>query len=106
MKLPKTRRTFCPFCKQHQEHKVIQARSKTLGSAHPMSYGSKARAKLRGKNRGAGNQGRYSKPAASKWRLGGRKTSKNVDLRFECQKCKKQHIAGFAWRARKVEFKQ
>jgi large subunit ribosomal protein L44e len=105
MKLPKTRRTYCPYCRSHQDHRVIQAKSKTLGSAHPMSYGSKARAKLRGR-RGAGNQGRYSKPPISKWRLAGRKTSKNVDLRYECQKCKKQHIAGYSWRARKVEFKQ
>ncbi|MEK6822718.1 MAG: 50S ribosomal protein L44e [Nanoarchaeota archaeon] len=105
MKLPKTRNTYCPTCKKHSEHRVLQAKRKTPNSAHPMSYGGKMRAKLRGR-RGAGNQGRYSKPPVSKWTMAGRKTSKKVDLRFECVKCKKQHIAGNSWRAKKVEFKQ
>jgi ribosomal protein L44E len=70
-----------------------------------MSYGGKLRAKLRGRM-GSGNLGRYSKPPVSKWSMAGRKTSKKVDLRFECSKCKKQHIAGKSWRAKKVEFKQ
>jgi large subunit ribosomal protein L44e len=105
MKLPKTRRTYCPFCKKHQEHKVQQAKRRTMGTAHPMGYGLKARAKLRGQ-RGTGNLGRYSKPPITKWRMAGRKQSKKVDLRFECTKCGKSHIAGKSWRAKKVEFKQ
>ncbi len=107
MKLPKTRRTYCPKCRKHTEHKVHQAKKRTLGTAHPMSYGNKnIRAKQRGAARGYGNLGRYSKPPASKFRMGGRKQSKKVDLRYECTKCGKMHIAGKSWRAKRVEFKQ
>ena len=105
MKLPKTRNTYCPFCKKHTEHRVLQAKRKTMGTAHPMGYGTKLRARRRGR-RGPGNLGRYSKPPITKWTMANRKTSKKVDLRFECVKCKKQHIAGDSWRAKKVEFKQ
>ncbi|HLC32461.1 MAG TPA: 50S ribosomal protein L44e [Candidatus Nanoarchaeia archaeon] len=106
MKLPKTRKTYCPTCKTHTEHKIIEGKKKTRGSAHPLSFGSKKRIKHRGKL-GIGNHGKYSKPAITKWRMAGRKTSKKVDLRFECSKCKKMHmIAGGGFRARKIEFKQ
>jgi len=57
-----------------------------------MTYGSKLRARRRGKARGAGNRGRYSKPAVTKFKMTGKKTSKKVDLRFECRECKKQHM--------------
>ena len=100
--LPKTRNTYCPKCKKHTEHKVEQNRSKTLGSAHPNSWGARAQARHKATY---GNHGRYSRPPVGKWRLAGRKTSKKVDLRFECKVCKKTHIAGSSWRARKVEFK-
>lgn len=55
---------------------------------------------------GVGNHGKYSKPAITKWRMAGRKTSKKTDLRFECQTCKKMHaMSNGGFRARKVEFK-
>jgi len=104
MKIPKTKRVHCPKCNKHTEHKVTQAKKKTPNSAHPMSYGSKKRAKKRGRM-GTGSMGRYSKPALTKWRMTGRKQSKKIDLRFQCSSCKKMHKAGSPWRAKKVEFK-
>lgn len=105
MKLPKTRKKYCPTCKKHNEHKIVEGKKKTRGSAHPLSRGSKKRIKSRG-NMGIGNMGKYSKPAITKWRMAGRKTSKKVDLRFQCTACKKMHVlAGGGFRARKVEFK-
>jgi len=106
MKLPKTRKKYCPTCKKHTEHKIIEGKKKTRGSAHPLSWGSKVRIKGRG-HLGVGNHGKYSKPAITKWRMAGRKTSKKTDLRFQCGVCKKMHAAaGGGFRARKVEFKQ
>lgn len=104
MKIPKTKRIHCPKCKKHTEHKVSEAKKKTIGAKHPQSYGSKKRAKKRGAI-GAGSKGRYSKPALSKWKMTGKKQSKKVDLRYTCTVCKKAHTAGKAWRARRVEFK-
>ncbi len=104
MKLPKTRKKYCPTCKKHTEHKIIEGKKKGRNATHPMSYGSKKRLKHRGKL-GVGNHGKYSKPPINKWRMAGRKTSKKTDLRFECGVCKKMHgQRGGGTRARKVEF--
>tara|TARA_Y100000031_G_scaffold103357_1_gene113358 strand:- start:2202 stop:2447 length:246 start_codon:yes stop_codon:yes gene_type:complete len=70
-----------------------------------MTYGSKVRAKRRGLARGIGNRGRYSKPAITKFKMTGKKMSKKVDLRYECSKCKKQHMKSKGFRAKKIEFK-
>jgi|TARA_B100001971_G_C18069768_1_gene472453 large subunit ribosomal protein L44e len=102
MKIPKAKKRYCPYCKKHTEHKVALAKKKKPRS---MTYGSKVRAKRRGVARGAGNMGRYSKPAISKFKMTGKKTSKKVDLRFECKDCKKQHVQNKGFRSRRAEFK-
>ena len=102
MKLPKTLKRHCPYCKKHTEHKVSQAKR---GSPRSMTYGSKVRAKRRGSARGMGNRGRYSKPAISKFKMTGKKMSKKTDLRYECKECKKTHMQKKGFRAKKVEFK-
>ena len=105
MKLPKTVKRYCPFCKKHTEHKVSSAKRKTPGSVHPMGYGSKTRARLRGAARGHGNLGRYSKPAISKFKMTGKKVSKKTDLRYTCKECKKTHVQKKGFRAKRLEFK-
>ena len=105
MKLPKTVKRLCPYCKKHTEHKITNSKKKTMGSVHPMSYGSKKRARLRGAARGHGNLGRYSKPAISKWKMTGKKASKKTDLRYQCKECKKSHVQRKGVRAKRVEFK-
>ena len=105
MKLPKTTKRYCPYCKKHTEHKIILAKRGTPGSAHPMSYGSKIRARLRGRARGLGSMGRYSKPAVSKFKMAGKKQTKKTDLRYECKECKKQHVQKKGFRAKRIEFK-
>ena len=52
MKIPKTRNMYCRKCKKHTEHKVSEAKRKTMGSTHTQSYGSETRARKRGKKRG------------------------------------------------------
>ena len=101
MKVPKTVRRYCPYCKKHTEHKVAQTKKK---SASSLSYGSKVRAKKRGKARGKGNRGRYSKPAVTKFKLTGAKTTKKTDIRYSCKVCKKSHTQKKGIRSKKVEF--
>jgi large subunit ribosomal protein L44e len=101
MKIPKTIKRYCPYCKQHTEHKVTQNKKKAASS---LTYGSKVRARRRGKARGMGNLGRYSKPAVTQFKMTGKKTSKKTDLRYECKSCKKTHMQKKGLRAKRVEF--
>lgn len=104
MKIPKARNRYCPTCKKHTEHKVTNNKGKTPFSAHPLAAGNKnLRAKWRGRL-GFGNHGKYSKPALSKSKMFGKKTSKKTDFRFECGTCKKSHTQNMGIRSRKVEF--
>ena len=102
MKLLKVVKRYCPYCKTHQEHKVAQNKKKNASS---LTYGSKVRAKRRGKARGTGNLGRYSKPGVTNFKMTGKKVTKKTDLRFECTTCKKKHVQKKGIRAKKVELK-
>ncbi|MBW2991844.1 50S ribosomal protein L44e [Candidatus Woesearchaeota archaeon] len=101
MKLKKSVKRYCPYCKKHTEHKVGQSKKKNPSS---LTYGSKIRAKRRGSAKGYGNKGRYSKPAISKFKMTGKKTTKKTDLRYECKECKKTHMQRSGFRAKRVEF--
>jgi ribosomal protein L44E len=86
MKLPKTTKRYCPYCNEVTEQKIKQ-----VSSGHKkatLKRGSKIRAKLRGRNRGMGNHGKYSKPAASKFKRK-TKTTKKTNLMYTCSKCNK-----------------
>ncbi len=104
MKLPKTRNKNCPFCKKHTEHKISQAKKKTLGTAHTLTRGGQKRTKKRGRRSGTGNLGRYSRPAINKRKMSGKKLSKKTDLRYTCKECKKSHTQKKGKRAKKLEF--
>src|SRR3989344_9666670 len=99
MKMPKVVKRYCPHCKKHTEHKVSQNKKKQPSS---MSYGSKVRARLRGKARGKGNLGRYSKPAVTQFKMTGAKQTKKTDLRYECKGCKKIQSQTKSIRAKKM----
>ncbi|OIO61519.1 50S ribosomal protein L44e [Candidatus Woesearchaeota archaeon CG_4_10_14_0_2_um_filter_33_10] len=101
MKIPKTVKRYCPYCRKHTEHKVSQTKKKSPSS---LKKGSKYRARKRGLARGTGNLGRYSKPAISKFKMAGKKTSKKTDFRYQCSVCKKTHTQRQGIRAKKVEF--
>ncbi len=101
MKIPKVIQRFCPYCRKHTQHKVSQAKKKAPSS---LSYGSKYRARKRGRARGHGNLGRYSKPAVTKWKMTGKKATKKTDLRYECAVCKKSHVQRAGIRTKRVEF--
>ena len=101
MKKPKIIKRYCSHCKKHTEHKVAQNKKR---NASPLTYGSKYRARKRGQARGTGNQGRYSKPAITKFKQTGKKNTKKTDLRYECKECKKISMQRKGIRAKKVEF--
>ena len=101
MKIPKTTKRYCPYCRKHTEHKVTQTKRKNPSS---LKKGSKYRAKKRGLARGTGSMGRYSKPAISKFKMTGKKTTKKTDLRYLCTECKKIHTQRYGIRTKRVEF--
>lgn len=101
MKTPKMIKRHCPFCKNHQEHKVVQSKRRARNATRPLSVGSTHRVQARGERRGAGNLGKYSKPTKPK--MIGKKLTKKTDFRYECQKCHKQHAQSDGIRAKKVE---
>lgn len=101
MKIPKTVKRYCPYCRKHTEHKVSQTKKKSPSS---LKKGSKYRARKRGLARGTGNLGRYSKPAISKFKMAGKKTTKKTDFRYQCSVCKKTHTQAKGVRTKRVEF--
>ncbi len=102
MKFPKLVNRYCPYCKVHTQHNVSQNKKRAASS---LSYGSKVRARKRGRARGMGNLGRYSKPAVTQFKMTGKKSTKKTDFRYECSKCKKMSVQRKGIRAKKVEFK-
>jgi len=100
MKSPKVKKTYCPKCKKHTEHKVAQA--KTGGKRGSLKKGSIQRLEKRGGGRaGIGNKGKYSRPSGLGKRYG-RKASKKTSLVLTCKECKKSTISATK-RSKKLE---
>ena len=103
MKLPKTVQRACTKCACKTEHKVGLVKAKGRSATHPLSWGSTKRVKGRGLRRGAGNQGKYSKPAIAKFKRTGAKVSKKSAVKYTCSKCKRA-VQKVLARSKKVEF--
>lgn len=102
MKVPKIKVAYCKKCKKHTEHKVTE--NKTAGKRGSLMRGSIARSKARGLGRGFGNLGKWgSKPAVSKWKRAGSKTSKKIAIKLNCKECKSSSIQSLG-RLKKIEF--
>tara|TARA_Y100000310_G_scaffold211572_1_gene212319 strand:+ start:4453 stop:4764 length:312 start_codon:yes stop_codon:yes gene_type:complete len=100
MKIPKSKKAYCPSCNKHTEAKVFQA--KTTGKRGSLKRGSINRAKKRGLGRGYGNLGNYgSKGAMTAWKRYGAKNSKKISLKLTCPDCSKSTILTLK-RAKKV----
>jgi len=87
MKIPKTTKRYCPFCKQKTDQKIklVSAGAKR----GTLTRGSISRAKKRGLGVGIGNKGRWgSKPALSKFKRK-TKTTKKTNIMYTCSICKK-----------------
>jgi len=99
MKIPKTNKRFCPYCKKKTEQKIKLVSTGAKRGA--LKRGSKQRARLRGKNRGIGNLGRWSKPAVSKFKRK-TKTNKKTNFMYTCSVCKKSKYQKKGHRVGKV----
>lgn len=86
MKMPKKTNRYCPYCNKQTEQKIKLVSSGSKKNS--LSRGSKIRARLRGRNRGIGNLGRYSKPAVSKFKMK-TKTTKKSKILYICSVCNK-----------------
>ncbi len=100
MKLPKATKRYCPFCRKHTEHKISQV--STGHKRGSLKRGTKQRARKRGRARGYGNLGKYSKPAVTKFKRK-TKTTKKTNLLYTCKECKKSHGQKKGKRAGKVQ---
>lgn len=103
MKKPKAMKRYCANCKKHTEHKVAESKSRGRSKANPLSRFGLSRLLGRGRKRGAGNNGKYSKPPIKKWKLTGKKTTKKTDLRYTCPECKKSSVQTTGVRTKKLE---
>lgn len=92
MKFPKEIKTYCPFCRHHEAHKVKVA---SKGKARTLAVGNRAH------NRSL--RGHGGKRAGEKTV---KKQGKRQKLVLECSKCKKKHEKVLAGRTtKKVELK-
>lgn len=103
MKRPKTLKRYCKYCKKQTQQETTIAKKRDRGS---LKKGSLQRGKGRGRGQGYGNLGRWgSKPAISKYKRTGAKTSKKTDLRYKCKKCNKITVQNQGTRSKKLEIK-
>ena len=86
MKIPKTTKRYCPYCRKKTEQKIKLV--STGSKRGTLTRGSKSRARLRGQSRGIGNKGKYSKPAVSKFKRKS-KTTKKTNMMYTCNECGK-----------------
>ena len=101
MKFKKTKKGYCKSCGKHTGQKVTLV--KTGAKRSSLKKGSMERAKKRGLGCGFGNKGIYgSKPAFSKFKRTGAKTSKKHVLKLTCKECKKSQLMTLP-RAKKLE---
>jgi ribosomal protein L44E len=105
MKIPRTAKKYCKQCKKATEHKVEIYKS--TGKRGTLSRGSISRSKYRGLGRGFGNLGKWgSKPAVTKFKRAGVKSSKKTTIQYMCNVCKKKIQQSHGIRAKKVEFNE
>ena len=100
MKFPKTTKRYCPYCNKRTEQKIELVSTGSKKSS--LSRGSKQRARKRGRARGFGNLGRYSKPAVKKWKRKTKSTTKKV-LIYTCKVCKKSKQSKKGQRVSKLQ---
>lgn len=103
MKIPKATKRHCPKCKKHTPHKVVESKNRGRSKSHPLSRFGARRLSDRGERTGAGNHGKFSKPAIKNWRRTGKKLSKKTDLRYMCETCKSTHAQPEGTRTKKLE---
>jgi len=100
MLVPKTLRTYCPYCRKHTIHSV--SIYKIAPKRRALSKGQR-RAKRRRK--GHGNKGRYSKKPITQIKTHAKVTKRGV-LVLKCSECNKVHHRSLGQRMKKLELKR
>lgn len=100
MKLPRTTKRYCPYCKKQTEQKIVLVSTGSKRGA--LKKGSKERAALRGRAIGLGNKGKWSKKAISKWKRK-TKSSKKTNIMYTCSVCKKSKYQKKGKRMNKIQ---
>lgn len=90
MKMPKTIRTYCPFCRRHTQHTVSIVKRR---KARALSWGQ------RQFERTLKGYGGFPRPKAEDRG----KPTKKYDLRFKCNECGKMHTRGKGIRVKVLE---
>lgn len=99
MKLPKTTKRYCPFCKKRTEQKIDLV--STGAKRGTLKRGSIARSKQRGAISGKGNMGRQSRPAIKSWKRKTKTTTRKVII-YTCKQCNKSKHAKNSRRVSKI----
>jgi len=90
MKIPKTQKRYCPYCKKHTVHDVKKVSGKKKS---PLSEGER---RFKRKMKGYGSFPK-SNPKDRE------KPTRKLDLRYTCGECKKSHVVGKGFRVKKFE---
>jgi len=89
LRVPKTQRIYCPFCKKHTEHGVEQVKKK---QRRKLAQGQRRYMRqLQG-------YGSFPRPKPDY-----EKSTKKLDLRYKCKVCGKKHTKGKGFRIKKFE---
>ncbi len=99
MKIPKSTKRFCQFCNKRTEQKIELL--STGFKRGTLTRGSLSRVKKRGKNRGMGNHGKYSRKAIKSWKRKTKTTMRRV-IMYTCKECKKSRLAKHSRRVSKI----
>jgi large subunit ribosomal protein L44e len=94
MKIPKTQRRYCPFCRKHTLHEIRRVSASKVKRA--LAQGQR---RFKRKMKGYGSFPK-SNPK------GRAKPTKKLDLRYKCKECGKEHTVGKGFRIKKVEFER
>ena len=104
MKIPKKTKRYCPYCRKHTEHKIVNISTGQKRGA--LKRGSIQRAKKRGRGRGIGNKGKWgSRPAVSKYKRKSKQTKK-TNLMYTCKQCGKSHMQKKGKRTGKLQLEE
>jgi len=93
MKMPKTVKIYCPFCKKHTEHEV------SLAKKRPRRKLAQGQRRFLRKMKGYGS---FPKENPK----GREKPTRKVDLRFKCKECGKTHTKGKGFRVKKLQIEK
>ena len=95
MKLPRNVKRYCPKCRKHEEHRIVRVKGKSKSALGRVERRRKERIK-----KGYGSTP-YNQPQKS--HRHNVKTTKKLDIRYECASCKKQHPSKQGMRVKKLE---